>query len=104
MNIVTKSIAAALLAGGVALAAPAVASAKPAICADISVPAKVRLEAGCFLPDSGPAPAQEGRARIEPAPPAAPLEPFVMPDIEGPDPIGEPPAEETDETSSEVSR
>ena len=103
MNMLTKSLTVGLLAAGVVVGGASAASAKPAICADIGVPAKVRLAEGCFLPDSGPAPVQQGRARIEPTPPAAPPELFTMPEIQGPDPIGEKPAEKPDETS-EVSR
>jgi hypothetical protein len=55
MNKLVKTTVTVFAAAGIVLGGASVASAKPAVCADISVPVKVRLAEGCFLPDSSPA-------------------------------------------------
>lgn len=89
-----KNIAVAMLplvlAGGAAIVAPAVASAKPAICNDISVPAKVRWIEGCFHPDSTPALPPGDATFTPPAPDVAPEWTFEFPEINFPEPEAEP--------------
>lgn len=83
-------------AAGVLLAGVGTASAKPAVCADISVPAKVRADAGCFAPDSGPvAPSGTGDSPTVESPPTVRTPwtwTFVLP--EPPAPVEEEPTEE----------
>ena len=71
MKFIATAVLAAAVVGGVAVAAPTIAQAeKPELCKDISVPVKVRLAEGCFLPDSGPA-LPPGGATFTPPPGAA---------------------------------
>ena len=104
MNRFTKTAAVTLLAGGVALGAADTASAKPAICSDISVPVKVRLAEGCFLPDSTPALPPGDAAFDPPAPLVVDPGEWVMPAIVVPEaPTAEKgPAEETPTETTEV--
>lgn len=70
MNRIATSLAATVLATGVVLGAAATAQAKPAVCADINQPAKVRADAGCFAPDSAPvAPSGTGDSPTVESPP-----------------------------------
>ena len=94
MNRFTASVATLAAAAGVVLGAATTAQAKPAVCADISQPAKVRLDAGCFAPDSGPvAPSGTGDSPTVESPPTVRTPwtwTFVLPEP----PVEEEPTEE----------
>ena len=81
MNMLVKSLTVSLLAASVAVGGASVATAKPELCKDISVPVRVRLAEGCFLPDSGPA-LPPGDATFTPPATAAPSPvPFSLPTL-----------------------
>lgn len=101
MNRITATVVTLAAATGVVLGAATTAQAKPAVCADISVPAKVRADAGCFAPDGGPvAPSGTGDSPTVESPPTVRTPwtwTFVLPEppapVEEEEPTEEPPVD-----------